>query len=76
MIKDFCVLLISFIFCFKHQGLNLDDCCTTYDQIERSQAQGPYEDVGITEEAEEIQLEKPWGTEKEGSWVFSRAWIC
>ncbi|KAM4580398.1 B-cell antigen receptor complex-associated protein alpha chain [Odontesthes bonariensis] len=43
-----------------YQGLNLDDCCTTYDQIERSQAQGPYQDVGnIVEEKEEIQLEKP-----------------
>ncbi|XP_072249357.1 B-cell antigen receptor complex-associated protein alpha chain [Leuresthes tenuis] len=43
-----------------YQGLNLDDCCTTYDQIERSQAQGPYQDVGnIMEEKEDIQLEKP-----------------
>lgn len=43
-----------------HQGLNLDDCCTTYDQIERSQAHGPYQDVcNIIEEEEEIQLEKP-----------------
>ncbi|XP_061574435.1 B-cell antigen receptor complex-associated protein alpha chain [Cololabis saira] len=43
-----------------YQGLNLDDCCTTYDQIERSQAQDPYQDVGnIMEEREEIQLEKP-----------------
>ncbi|XP_044064720.1 B-cell antigen receptor complex-associated protein alpha chain [Siniperca chuatsi] len=43
-----------------YQGLNLDDCCTTYDQIERSQAHGPYEDVcNIMEEEEEIQLEKP-----------------
>ncbi|XP_005736228.1 B-cell antigen receptor complex-associated protein alpha chain [Pundamilia nyererei] len=43
-----------------YQGLNLDDCCATYDQIERSQAQGPYQDVGnIKEEEEEIQLEKP-----------------
>ncbi|XP_038566910.1 B-cell antigen receptor complex-associated protein alpha chain [Micropterus salmoides] len=43
-----------------YQGLNLDDCCTTYDQIERSQAHGPYQDVcNIIEEEEEIQLEKP-----------------
>uniref|UniRef100_A0A3Q0RUH7 CD79a molecule, immunoglobulin-associated alpha n=1 Tax=Amphilophus citrinellus TaxID=61819 RepID=A0A3Q0RUH7_AMPCI len=43
-----------------YQGLNLDDCCATYDQIERSQTQGPYQDVGnIKEEEEEIQLEKP-----------------
>ncbi|XP_013872710.1 B-cell antigen receptor complex-associated protein alpha chain [Austrofundulus limnaeus] len=43
-----------------YQGLNLDDCCTTYDQIERSQVQGQYQDVrsGV-EEREEIQLEKP-----------------
>ncbi|XP_074538941.1 B-cell antigen receptor complex-associated protein alpha chain [Halichoeres trimaculatus] len=43
-----------------YQGLNLDDCSTTYDQIERSQAHDPYEDVCILEEEEEeIQLEKP-----------------
>ncbi|KAM7383213.1 hypothetical protein PAMP_002884 [Pampus punctatissimus] len=43
-----------------YQGLNLDDCCATYDQIERCQVQGPYQDVGnIIEEEEEIQLEKP-----------------
>ncbi|XP_022620391.1 B-cell antigen receptor complex-associated protein alpha chain [Seriola dumerili] len=43
-----------------YQGLNLDDCCTTYDQIERSQAHGPYQDVcNIMEEEEEFQLEKP-----------------
>ncbi|XP_070768719.1 B-cell antigen receptor complex-associated protein alpha chain [Enoplosus armatus] len=43
-----------------YQGLNLDDCCATYDQIERSQAHGPYQDVcNIMEEEEEIQLEKP-----------------
>uniref|UniRef100_A0A673CNR8 CD79a molecule, immunoglobulin-associated alpha n=1 Tax=Sphaeramia orbicularis TaxID=375764 RepID=A0A673CNR8_9TELE len=41
-----------------YQGLNLDDCCTTYDQIERSQAHGPYEDVGNMN-ADNIQLEKP-----------------
>ncbi|XP_070691577.1 B-cell antigen receptor complex-associated protein alpha chain [Pempheris klunzingeri] len=43
-----------------YQGLNLDDCCSAYDQIERSQGHGPYEDVGsIMEEEEAIQLEKP-----------------
>lgn len=52
--------MISFLHFLKNQGLNLDDCCATYDQIERSQAQGPYQDVGnIKEEDEEIQLEKP-----------------
>ncbi len=45
----------------NHQGLNLDDCCSAYDQIERSQGHGPYQDVcNIKEEEEEIQLEKPW----------------
>lgn len=43
-----------------YQGLNLDDCCTTYDQIERSQAQGQYQDVCNSAECEEgNQLEKP-----------------
>ncbi|XP_068592581.1 B-cell antigen receptor complex-associated protein alpha chain [Cebidichthys violaceus] len=43
-----------------YQGLNLDDCWSTYDQIERSQAHGQYQDVGnIKEEEEQIQLEKP-----------------
>ncbi|XP_029307604.1 B-cell antigen receptor complex-associated protein alpha chain [Cottoperca gobio] len=43
-----------------YQGLNLDDCCSTYDQIERSQAHGPYQDVcNIREEEEEMELEKP-----------------
>uniref|UniRef100_A0A3Q3WXN2 Ig-like domain-containing protein n=1 Tax=Mola mola TaxID=94237 RepID=A0A3Q3WXN2_MOLML len=43
-----------------YQGLNLDDCCTTYDQIERSQSHGPYQDVcSALKEEEEIQLEKP-----------------
>lgn len=40
-----------------YQGLNLDDCCETYDQIERLQGDGPYEDVGSNEE--DFQLEKP-----------------
>lgn len=43
-----------------YQGLNLDDCCSAYDQIERSKAGGPYEDVAIIEEEEEgFDLEKP-----------------
>ncbi|XP_012737378.2 B-cell antigen receptor complex-associated protein alpha chain [Fundulus heteroclitus] len=43
-----------------YQGLNLEDCGTTYDQIERSQAQSQYQDVCNTvEEKEEILLEKP-----------------
>ncbi|XP_049901924.1 B-cell antigen receptor complex-associated protein alpha chain [Epinephelus moara] len=43
-----------------YQGLNLDECWSTYDQIERSQAHGPYQDVGnVKEEEEQIQLEKP-----------------
>lgn len=41
-----------------YQGLNLDECYTTYDQIERSQAHGPYQDVGNMN-ADNIQLEKP-----------------
>uniref|UniRef100_A0A3Q3WQE7 Ig-like domain-containing protein n=1 Tax=Mola mola TaxID=94237 RepID=A0A3Q3WQE7_MOLML len=53
-----CVLLpATALLC---QGLNLDDCCTTYDQIERSQSHGPYQDVcSALKEEEEIQLEKP-----------------
>nr|XP_046158846.1 LOW QUALITY PROTEIN: B-cell antigen receptor complex-associated protein alpha chain-like [Oncorhynchus gorbuscha] len=44
-----------------YEGLNLEECCSTYDQIQRSLVQGPYQDVGnmIMEEEEEIQLEKP-----------------
>ncbi|KAK9514065.1 hypothetical protein VZT92_027554 [Zoarces viviparus] len=43
-----------------YQGLNLDDCSSAYDRIERSQAHGQYQDVGnIKEEEEQIQLEKP-----------------
>ncbi|KAL6109806.1 cd79a [Pungitius sinensis] len=43
-----------------YQGLNLDECWSAYDQIERSQAHGPYQDVGnVRVEEEEIQLEKP-----------------
>ncbi|XP_033979824.1 B-cell antigen receptor complex-associated protein alpha chain [Trematomus bernacchii] len=47
-----------------YQGLNLDECWSTYDQIERPQTHGQYQDVGNIkgeeeEEEEEIQLEKP-----------------
>ncbi|XP_075965584.1 B-cell antigen receptor complex-associated protein alpha chain [Anarhichas minor] len=43
-----------------YQGLNLDDCSSAYDRIERSQGHGQYQDVGnIKEEEEQIQLEKP-----------------
>ncbi|KAM6967632.1 B-cell antigen receptor complex-associated protein alpha chain [Aplochiton taeniatus] len=41
-----------------YEGLNLDDCCTTYDEIQHSRGNGPYQDVGNRVE-EEIQLEKP-----------------
>lgn len=49
--------------CYKHlclylQGLNLDDCNSTYHQIQRSLVQGPYQDV-INNDDEDIQLEKP-----------------
>ncbi|KAM9309706.1 B-cell antigen receptor complex-associated protein alpha chain [Pholidichthys leucotaenia] len=42
-----------------YQGLNLDDCYATYEQIECPQTQSPYQDVGNRMEEEEIQLEKP-----------------
>ncbi|XP_076008662.1 B-cell antigen receptor complex-associated protein alpha chain isoform X2 [Genypterus blacodes] len=42
-----------------YQGLNLDECCNTYDQIERTQGQSPYEDVEKMGEEEDIELEKP-----------------
>ncbi|XP_035612604.1 B-cell antigen receptor complex-associated protein alpha chain-like isoform X2 [Oncorhynchus keta] len=43
-----------------YEGLNLEECCSTYDQIQRSLVQGPYQDVGnMIMEEEEIQLEKP-----------------
>ncbi|XP_041757667.1 B-cell antigen receptor complex-associated protein alpha chain [Coregonus clupeaformis] len=46
-----------------YEGLNLEECSSTYDQIQRSLVQGPYQDVGNMlieeEEEEEIQLEKP-----------------
>ncbi|XP_017559467.1 B-cell antigen receptor complex-associated protein alpha chain [Pygocentrus nattereri] len=41
-----------------YEGLNLDDCTSTYHQIQRSQVQGPYQDVVNTVE-EDIPLEKP-----------------
>ncbi|XP_075907139.1 B-cell antigen receptor complex-associated protein alpha chain [Nelusetta ayraudi] len=41
-----------------YQGLTLDDCSSTYDQIERSQNHGPYQDVCNTLH-DDIQLEKP-----------------
>ncbi|XP_026856965.2 B-cell antigen receptor complex-associated protein alpha chain [Electrophorus electricus] len=41
-----------------YEGLNLDDCNSTYHQIQRSQVQGPYQDV-VTTVGEDIQLEKP-----------------
>lgn len=42
-----------------NQGLTLDDRSSTYDQIERSQNHGPYQDVCNTLH-DDIQLEKPW----------------
>ncbi|XP_064864023.1 B-cell antigen receptor complex-associated protein alpha chain [Oncorhynchus nerka] len=42
-----------------YEGLNLEECCSTYDQIQRSLVQGPYQDVGNMIIEEEIQLEKP-----------------
>ncbi|XP_026172468.1 B-cell antigen receptor complex-associated protein alpha chain [Mastacembelus armatus] len=43
-----------------YQGLNLDECCATYDQIECSQTRGPYQDVcNVVQEEDSIQLEKP-----------------
>ncbi|XP_056123767.1 B-cell antigen receptor complex-associated protein alpha chain [Rhinichthys klamathensis goyatoka] len=40
-----------------YEGLNLDDCNSAYHQIQRSNQQGPYQDVAIC--GEDIQLEKP-----------------
>ncbi|XP_068616445.1 B-cell antigen receptor complex-associated protein alpha chain [Brachionichthys hirsutus] len=43
-----------------YQGLNLDDCGSAYDPIERSQGRSQYQDVcAVAEEEEEIDLEKP-----------------
>ncbi|XP_064803300.1 B-cell antigen receptor complex-associated protein alpha chain-like isoform X1 [Oncorhynchus masou masou] len=42
-----------------YEGLNLEECCSTYDQIQRSLVQGPYQYVGNMIIEEEIQLEKP-----------------
>uniref|UniRef100_A0A8B9H3Y8 CD79a molecule, immunoglobulin-associated alpha n=1 Tax=Astyanax mexicanus TaxID=7994 RepID=A0A8B9H3Y8_ASTMX len=41
-----------------YEGLNLDDCNSTYHQIQRSQVQGPYHDVSNAVE-EDIEFEKP-----------------
>ncbi|MCJ8745599.1 hypothetical protein PDJAM_G00131940 [Pangasius djambal] len=41
-----------------YEGLNLDECNSTYHQIQRSLVQGPYQDV-INSEEDDIQLEKP-----------------
>ncbi|KAI1886278.1 hypothetical protein AGOR_G00212360 [Albula goreensis] len=41
-----------------YEGLNLEDCNSTYHQIQRSQVQGPYQDVDNVRD-EDIQLEKP-----------------
>ncbi|XP_067305749.1 B-cell antigen receptor complex-associated protein alpha chain [Pseudorasbora parva] len=40
-----------------YEGLNLDDCNSAYHQIQRSNQQGPYQDVASC--GEDIQLEKP-----------------
>ncbi|KAF4103175.1 B-cell antigen receptor complex-associated protein alpha chain [Onychostoma macrolepis] len=40
-----------------YEGLNLDDCNSAYHQIQRTNLQGPYQDVANC--AEDIQLEKP-----------------
>ncbi|CAM4701005.1 unnamed protein product [Leuciscus chuanchicus] len=40
-----------------YEGLNLDECNSAYHQIQRSNQQGPYQDVASC--AEDIQLEKP-----------------
>ncbi|XP_051999474.1 B-cell antigen receptor complex-associated protein alpha chain-like [Xyrauchen texanus] len=40
-----------------YEGLNLDDCNSTYHQIQRSQMQGPYQDVASC--GDDIHLEKP-----------------
>ncbi|XP_073728228.1 B-cell antigen receptor complex-associated protein alpha chain [Misgurnus anguillicaudatus] len=40
-----------------YEGLNLDDCNSTYHQIQRSHVQGPYQDVANC--GDDIQLEKP-----------------
>ncbi|MCI4391358.1 hypothetical protein PGIGA_G00133210 [Pangasianodon gigas] len=41
-----------------YEGLNLDECNSTYHQIQRSLVQGPYQDV-INNDEDDIQLEKP-----------------
>ncbi|XP_010892425.1 B-cell antigen receptor complex-associated protein alpha chain isoform X1 [Esox lucius] len=46
-----------------YEGLNLEECCSAYDQVQRSLVHEPYQDVGNMipeeEEEEEIQLENP-----------------
>lgn len=46
-----------------YEGLNVDECSTAYDQIQRSQVPGTYQEIGYRikemDEEEEIQLEKP-----------------
>lgn len=41
-----------------YEGLNLDDCNSTYHQIQRTNRHGPYQDVANTAE-DDIQFEKP-----------------
>ncbi|TSK20241.1 Rho guanine nucleotide exchange factor 1 [Bagarius yarrelli] len=41
-----------------YEGLNLDDCNSTYHQIQHSLIRGPYQDIMLHEE-DDIQLEKP-----------------
>ncbi|KAJ8388841.1 hypothetical protein AAFF_G00125970 [Aldrovandia affinis] len=41
-----------------YEGLNLEDCNSTYDQIQRTQVQGTYQDVDNVQ-GQDIQLEKP-----------------
>ncbi|XP_067094677.1 B-cell antigen receptor complex-associated protein alpha chain [Osmerus mordax] len=48
-----------------YEGLNLDDCSTTYDKIQCSLVQGAYQDVGYRvkemeeDEEDDAQLQKP-----------------
>ncbi|KAL0985058.1 hypothetical protein UPYG_G00152360 [Umbra pygmaea] len=43
-----------------YEGLNLEECSSAYDQVQRSLVQGPYQDVGnVMIEEGDIQLEKP-----------------
>lgn len=59
--KSLIFLKFSYLLLFSprtNQGLNLDDCYAAYDQIERSQNNGPYQDV-CNVLGDDIQLEKP-----------------